>query len=42
MLNKFARVYGIITQHVGDGHPVDVIYLDFQKALDKVPVLMLD
>ena len=34
MLNKFME---IITQHVDDGHPVDVIYLDFQKAFDKVP-----
>ena len=26
----------IITQHVDDGHPVDVIYLE-KKAFDKVP-----
>ena len=26
-----------ITKWVGDGSPVDVVYLDFQKAFDKVP-----
>ena len=26
-----------ITKWVGEGSPVDVIYLDFQKAFDKVP-----
>ena len=26
-----------ITKWVDDGSPVDVVYLDFQKALDKVP-----
>ena len=26
-----------IIKWVGDGSPVDVVYLDFQKAFDKVP-----
>ena len=26
-----------VSKWVGDGSPVDVIYLDFQKAFDKVP-----
>ena len=28
---------GEITKWVDDGSPVDVVYLDFQKAFDKVP-----
>ena len=30
-------VFEEITKRVDDGSPVDVIYLDFQKAFDKVP-----
>ena len=30
-------VFEEITKWVDDGSPVDVIYLDFQKAFDKVP-----
>jgi len=26
-----------VLQHVDEGRPVDVIFLDFQKALEKVP-----
>jgi len=26
-----------ITKYLDSGYPVDVIYLDFQKAFDKVP-----
>ena len=26
-----------ITKWIDEGSPVDIIYLDFQKALDKVP-----
>ena len=26
-----------ITKWIDDGSPVDVVYLDFQKAFDKVP-----
>ena len=37
MPNKFVMVFEEITKWVDDGSPVDVIYLDFQKAFDKVP-----
>ena len=30
-----------ITKSIDDGSPVDIIYLDFQKAFDKVPHLRL-
>jgi hypothetical protein len=36
-LTNLLEFMEIITQYVDDGHPVDVIYLDFQKAFDKVP-----
>ena len=36
-LTNLLEFMEIITEHVDDGLPVDVIYLDFQKAFDKVP-----
>ena len=36
-LTKLLRFFEEITKWVDDGSPVDVIYLDFQKAFDKVP-----
>ena len=36
LTNVFCFLEGI-TKWVDDGSPVDVIYLDFQKAFDKVP-----
>ena len=30
-----------ITKWIDDGSPVDVVYLDFQKAFDKVPLQRL-
>jgi len=36
-LTNLLEFMEIITQHVDDGLPVDVIYLDFHKAFDKVP-----
>ena len=37
MPNKCVMFYEEITKWVDEGSPVDVIYLDFQKAFDKVP-----
>ena len=37
MPNKLVMFLEEITKWVDDGSPVDVIYLDFQKAFDKVP-----
>ncbi len=37
MPNKFVVFLEEITKWVDDGSPVDVIYLDFQKAFDKFP-----
>ena len=35
MLNKYFSEE--ITKWIDEGSPVDIIYLDFQKAFDKVP-----
>ncbi len=44
-LTNFLWFFQEITKWVDEGSPVDVIYLDFQKAFDKVPhqrlILML-
>ena len=37
MPNKFVMFFDEITKWVDEGSPVDLIYLDFQKAFDKVP-----
>ena len=37
MPNKFVMFFEEITKWVDEGSPVDVIYLDFQKAFHKVP-----
>ena len=37
MPNKFVMFFEEITKWVDEGSPVDVIYLDFKKAFDKVP-----
>ena len=34
---KLLRFFDEITKWVDEGSPVDVIYLDFKKAFDKVP-----
>ena len=41
MLNKYVFFLEEITKWIDDGSPVDIIYLDFQKAFDKVPHLRL-
>ena len=37
MSNQSLMFLEEITKWVDDGSPVDVVYLDFQKAFDKVP-----
>ena len=37
VFDKLVRIYGNNIKVVDYGSPVDVIYLDFQKAFDKVP-----
>ena len=37
MPNKFVMFFEEITKWVDEGSPVDIIYLNFQKAFDKVP-----
>ena len=37
VLTNLLEYTEIISKWVDDGSPVDVIYLDFQKAFDKVP-----
>ena len=37
MTNKFVMFFEEITKWFDDGSPIDVTYLDFQKAFDKVP-----
>jgi len=37
LLNKSISFLEEVTNYVDSGYPVDIIYLDFQKALDKVP-----
>ena len=37
MHNTTARIYGNINQAIDNGNDVDVIYLDFCKAFDRVP-----
>ena len=38
MFNKYVMVFlEDVTKWIDAGSPVDIIYLDFQKAFDKVP-----
>ena len=34
---KFFRFFDEVTRKVDEGRAVDVVYMDFSKALDKVP-----
>ena len=36
-LTNFSSFFEEITKWVDEGSPVDIIYLDFQKAFDEVP-----
>ena len=37
MSDKSVEFFEEVTRKLDEGEPVDVIYLDFQKAFDKVP-----
>ena len=37
MLNKYVIFLEDVTKWLDEGSPVDIIYLDFKKAFDKVP-----
>ena len=37
MSDKSVRIFEEVTRKSDKGEPVDMIYLDFQKAFDKVP-----
>ena len=37
MLNKYVMFLEEIIKWIDEGSPVDIIYLDFQTAFDKVP-----
>ena len=41
MLNKYVVFFEEITKWIDVGSPVDMIYLDFQKAFDKVSFRIL-
>ena len=41
MPNKFVMFFEEIIKWVDEGSPVDIIYLNFQKAFDKVPIQRL-
>ena len=36
-LTNLLEFFEDVTSRVDEGEPVDVVYLDFQKAFDKVP-----
>ena len=36
-LTNLLEFFGGVNKHVDEGDPVDIVYLDFQKAFDKVP-----
>jgi hypothetical protein len=36
-LTNLLEFLGHVTNYVDQGHPIDVIYLVFQKAFDQVP-----
>ena len=36
-LTNLLKFLEFVTNYIDQGYPIDVIYLDFQKAFDKVP-----